>query len=164
MVRARGFTESETKLSALPFVLGAAANFCGGYARDAAVRRWGAKWGPRVVGVAGLLTASISAAAALLSAGKYVALAWLALCYGGITFQQPSVWATCVDIGKGHAGAVSGCMNTAGAVGGLASSFIFGYLVQSTGSYDAVLLSMAGILVLGAVLWLRTDATETFGE
>ncbi len=164
MVRARGFSESETKLSALPFLLGAAANFCGGYARDAAVRRWGAKWGPRAVGVAGLLTASISAAAALFSVGRYASLAWLALCYGGITFQQPSVWATCVEIGKRHAGAVSGCMNTAGALGGLASSFIFGYLVQSTGSYDAVLLSMAGILILGAALWLRTDATERFGD
>jgi hypothetical protein len=27
--------------------------------------------------------------------------------------------------------------------------------------YDAVLLSMAGVLILGAVLWIRTDATET---
>jgi hypothetical protein len=33
-------------------------------------------------------------------------------------------------------------------------------LVQSTGSYDAVLLSMAGALILGAVLWFRIDATE----
>jgi hypothetical protein len=51
-------------------------------------------------------------------------------------------------------------MNTAGAIGGLLSSLIFGYLVQSTGSYADVLLSMAGALILGAALWLRTDATE----
>jgi nitrate/nitrite transporter NarK len=55
-------------------------------------------------------------------------------------------------------------MNTAGAVGGLVSSLIFGHLVQSTGSYDAVLLSMAGMLILGAGLWLRTDATETLAS
>ena len=53
MMRARGFTESETKLSALPFVLGAIANLSGGYVRDAAVRRWGLKWGTRVVGIGG---------------------------------------------------------------------------------------------------------------
>jgi len=164
MMRARGFTEGETKLSALPFVLGALANVTGGYARDAAARRWGPKWGARVVGIAGLATASASAFAALISMNKYIALAWLALCYGGITFQQPTVWATCVDIGKRYAGAVAGCMNTAGAVGGLVSSLIFGYLVQSTGSYDAVLLSMAAILILGAGLWLRTDATETLAS
>jgi MFS transporter, ACS family, glucarate transporter len=164
MIRARGFTEGETKLSALPFVFGAMANLTGGYARDAAVRRWAPKWGARVVGIAGLVTASVSAFAAFSSVNNYVALAWLALCYAGITFQQPTVFATCAEIGKRYTGAVAGCMNTAGAVGGLLSSLIFGYLVQSTGSYDTVLLSMAGALFLGAALWLRTDATETLAS
>jgi ACS family glucarate transporter-like MFS transporter len=164
MVRARGFTEGETKLSALPFVFGAMANLTGGFARDAAGRRWGLKWGARVVGIAGLVTASLSAFAAFSSVNNYVALAWLALCYGGITFQQPAVFATCAEIGKRYTGAVTGCMNTASAVGGLLSSLIFGYLVQSTGSYDAVLLSMAGVLILGAALWLRIDATETLAS
>jgi MFS transporter, ACS family, glucarate transporter len=160
MARARGFTEGETKLSALPFVFGAIANLTGGFTRDAAGRRWGLKWGARVIGIAGLITASLSAFAAFSSVNNYVALAWLALCYGGITFQQPAVFATCVEIGKRYTGAVTGCMNTAAAVGGLLSSLIFGYLVQTTGSYDAVLLSMAGVLILGAALWLRIDATE----
>lgn len=164
MVRARGFTEGETKLSALPFVFGALANLTGGFARDAAGRRWGLKWGARVVGISGLVTACVAAFAAFSSVNNYVALAWLALCYGGITFQQPAVFATCVEIGKRYTGAVTGCMNTASAVGGLLSSLIFGYLVQSTGSYDAVLLSMAGVLILGAALWLRTDATETLAS
>jgi MFS transporter, ACS family, glucarate transporter len=161
MMRARGFTESETKLSALPFVVGAIANLTGGYARDAAVRRWGLKWGARVVGVGGALTASVSAFGAFSSVNKYVALASLALCYGGIAFQQPTTFATCAEIGKRYTGAVVGCMNTAAAVGGLISSLIFGYLVQSTGSFDVVLLSMVGALILGAALWLRIDATET---
>jgi len=161
MMRARGFTESETKLSALPFVLGAIANLTGGYARDAAVRRWGLKWGARVVGIAGLVTASASAFAAFSSGNKYVALAWLALCYGGLALGQPTVFAACVEIGEQYTGAVAGCMNTAAAAGGLLSSVMFGYLVQSTGSYDAVLLSMAGALILAAALWLRVDATET---
>ncbi len=164
MVRARGFTEGETKLSALPFVFGAMANLTGGFARDAAGRRWGLKWGARVVGISGLLTASVAACAAFFSVNNYLALAWLALCYGGITFQQPAVFATCVEIGKRYTGAVTGCMNTASAVGGLLSSLIFGYLVQSTGGYDAVLLSMVGVLILGAALWLRTDATETLAS
>jgi sugar phosphate permease len=161
MMRARGFTENETKLSALPFVLGALANVTGGFARDAAVRRWGARWGPRVVSIFGLFTSSVSAFAALFSANKYVALAWLALSYGGMTFQQPTIWATCVDIGKRNAGAVAGCMNTAAALGGLLSSLVFGYLIQRSGNYDEVLLSMSGALIISAGLWLRIDATET---
>jgi ACS family glucarate transporter-like MFS transporter len=161
MMRARGFTENETKLSALPFVVGAIANLSGGYARDAAIRRRGLKWGSRLVGIGGALTASLSLLAAFSSVNKYQALAWLTLCYGGIAFQQPTVFATCTEIGKRYTGAVTGCMNTAGAVGGILSSLVFGYLIQRTGSYDAVLLSMSGVLILGAVLWLRIDATET---
>jgi sugar phosphate permease len=164
MMRERGFTEGETKFSALPFVLGGITNLAGGYARDAAIRRWGAKVGPRVIAVTGILVASISAYSAFASANRYIALAWLALCYAGITFQQPTVWATCVEIGQRYAGAVAGCMNTAGALGGLSSSLIFGYLVQRSGNYNTVLLSMAGTLILGAALWFCTDATEALAS
>lgn len=164
MMRARGFSEGETRLSALPFVLGALANLSGGYARDAAVLRWGAKVGPRVVGIAGLAIASMSAFAALISVNRYWGLTWLALCYGAMAFQQPTVFPVSVDVGARYSGAVAGCVNTAGAAGGLASSLIFGILIQRTGSYDAVLLSMAVILMLGAGLWLRVDATETLAS
>jgi len=161
MMRARGFSEGETKLSTLPFVLGAAGNLTGGFARDAAIRRWGPKSGPRIICLVGLVTAAAAAVAALVTPNSYAALGWLALCYGGITFQQPTVWATCVDIGKRHAGAVAGCMNTAGNLGGVASSLIFGSIVQRSGSYDAVLASMAALLLVGAALWLRIDPTES---
>jgi MFS transporter, ACS family, glucarate transporter len=163
MVRARGFTEGQTMLSALPFLVGAAANLTGGYARDVAVRRWGPLWGPRRVGLSGLFVAAGAVLSALVSTDRYLVLASLALCYGGMAFQQPTLWATCIDIGKRHAGAVSGCLNTAAAIGGLASSLIFGYLVQRYGNYDAVFLSMAAALIVGAGLWLRIDATETLG-
>jgi sugar phosphate permease len=161
LMRERGFSENETQLSALPFLLGMAANFSGGYARDAAVRRWGARAGPRAIGVLGLATAALAAFAALRSASGYGAIAWLALCYGGITFQQPVMFSTCVDIGRRNSGAVVGCMNTAGALGGLLSSLVFGTLVQRFGSYDAVLLSMVFLLGIGAILWLAIDATAT---
>jgi sugar phosphate permease len=160
MVQERGFTEAETKLSALPFVLGAITNLAGGYARDAAVGRWGATVGPRVIAMTGIIAAALSVYGAFMSANRYVALAWLALCYAGITFQQPTVFTTCVEIGQRYAGAVAGCMNTAAALGGLSSSLLFGYMIQRSGSYDPVLLSMAGMLVIGAVLWLRIDARE----
>jgi MFS transporter, ACS family, glucarate transporter len=164
MMHERGFTEGGTQLSALPFVFGAMANLAGGYARDAAVRRWGLKSGTRAVGITGLATAAVSVFAAFSSINNYVSLGWLALCYAGITFQQPTVFATCVEIGKRYTGAVAGSMNTAGAIGGLLSSLVFGYLVERTRSYDAVLLSMAAALILGSALWLRIDATETLAS
>ena len=160
MMRARGFSEGETKLSALPFIVGAASSLLGGAARDGALERWGPTRGPRYVCQLGLSIAAGAALAALWCPNKHGALALLALCYGGITFQQPTVLSTCVDIGKRYAGAVVGCMNSAAALGGLLSSGIFGVLVQRTGNYDGVLYSMAAALFLGAVLWLLIDAAQ----
>jgi ACS family glucarate transporter-like MFS transporter len=163
LVRARGFTEKELNFSALPFVIGGVANFAGGLARDAAVKRWGLKWGQRSIGLIGLVGSAACVLAALMSANKYSALIWLALCYSGITFQQTAVFATCVDIGKGYAGAITGCMNTAANLGGLTSSVLFGFIVQRTGSYNIPLVTMVAILLMGASLWLKVDATETLG-
>lgn len=160
MVRARGFTEEETKLAALPFLVGACGNAIGGISRDIAVRRFGATWGPRIICCAGLGGASLCALAAFLTSNRYLALGWLGLCYGATTFQQPTNWATCVEIGRRYAGSVAGCMNTAGALGGLSSAMIFGYLVTQTGSYDSVLVSIVIVLGVGALLWARVDATE----
>ncbi len=164
LVRARGFTEGQTRLSALPFIVGMIANLTGGLARDAAMRRWGATWGARSVGLAGLAVAAAAALAALASRSGFAALAWLALCYAGITFQQPTVFTTCIDIGRQYSGAVAGCMNTAGAVGGLVSSFVFGYLIQRFHGYDAVLMSIAAVLLLGSLMWFLIDSTETLAS
>ena len=160
LVRERHFTESQTQWSALPFVIGMLANLAGGFGRDAAARRFGPTWGPRAVGLSGLGVAAAAAFAALLSPSGYSALAWLAVCYAGITFQQPTIFSTCVDIGRHYSGAVAGCMNTAGAVGGLVSSAVFGYLILHFHGYVAVLFSMGAVLGLGAALWLLIDATE----
>jgi MFS family permease len=90
LVRARGFTETELRHSALPFVLAGVGNLVGG-----------------------LTAAAASVLVATATANKYAAVVWLGLCYSAITFQQPSLWAVCVDIGRRYAGAVAGCMNTA---------------------------------------------------
>lgn len=160
MLRDRGFSERETQLSALPFVLAAATSLAGGFARDAALRRWGQTRGPRFVCQFGLTVSAASAAAAIVCPERHWALGFLALCYGSITFQQPAVLSACVDIGKRYAGAVVGCINSAAALGGLLSSAAFGYLIQRWGNYDAVLGSMAGALLAGAALWSLVDAAR----
>jgi MFS transporter, ACS family, glucarate transporter len=160
LVRARGFSERGLMFSTFPFILGGAANFCGGLISDVAARRWGAKWGRRIVGVVGLASASGFLFAAVLTADKYLTLLWLALCYSAITFQQPTVWAICITLGKHFAGSVSGCMNTAANLGAVVSMATFGYLVERFGSYDLPLMIMAVLLLVATALWLRIDATE----
>jgi len=160
LVKGRGYSENDLLLSTLPFLVGAVANCCGGIASNALVRRIGLKWGRRAIGLAGLGCAMLSTVAVLVTEQRFLALIFLSLIYGGITFQQPIVFAVCLDIGGKYAGAVTGAMNTAAQIGSVISSVMFGYLVNRYGNYNAPFIPMAILLFLGVLLWFKIDATK----
>jgi MFS transporter, ACS family, glucarate transporter len=160
LVKGRGFSEKQLLFSTLPFIFGACGNASGGFVSDALVRRWGLKWGRRVVGMLGAGASALSLIAAILTPNKSLVLVFLALTYMGVTFVQPTAFAVCIDIARKYAGAVSGAMNTAAQIGAFVCSIVFGYLVKVTGSYEIPLLPMVLMLVLSALLWLRIDPTE----
>ena len=160
LVKGRGFTEGSLVFSALPYVVAAFANVTGGAASDALVRRLGPKRGRRSIGIAGLGTAGLCTIAVMLTSNQLLTIVLLSLVYGAITFQQSGVFGVCLDIGRKHAGSVVGLMNTSAQAGGLVASVAYGYIVERFGSYDAPFVPMAGLLFLGALLWLKIDASE----
>jgi MFS family permease len=159
LVKGRGFSEENLLLSALPYAVAACANLGGGVASDALVRRMGLRKGRRALGVAALTAAGLLTIAAMLTRRQMLTVFLLSLVYGAITFQQSSMVGVCLDIGKKHAGAMNGLMNTSSQVGGLLGSVAYGYIVERFHSYDAPFAPMAGLLFLGAVLWLKIDAS-----
>jgi len=48
-------------------------------------------------------------------------------------------------------------MNMCGTLGASASSIVFGYLVGSTGNYNAPFVPMIVLLCVGSILWLKMD-------
>jgi MFS family permease len=160
LVRGRGFTEKELLFSTLVYLFGAAGNVGGGWATDAGARRFGLTRGRRYAGISGLGVGSVCLLIAATATNRYLGLTMLGLAFFGISFEQPSEWATCVDVGGRYAGAVSGCMNTAANLGGVVSSAAFGYLVKATNSYELPLIVMSAVLAIGALLWLRINAEE----
>ncbi len=160
LVKGRGFREETLLLSALPYLVGACANVAGGAGSDALVRRLGLKRGRRMLGVASLATAGLFTVAAMLTHQQILTVLFLTLVYGAITFQQSGVFGVCLDIGKKHAGAVVGMMNTSAQLGGLLGSVAYGYIVTRFGSYDAPFVPMAAFLFIGALLWLKIDASQ----
>jgi ACS family glucarate transporter-like MFS transporter len=160
LVKGRGFSEVNLMLSSLPYVVGAAGNLLGGFASDWLSRLFGLKAGRRTVGVVGLGVAMLSLIATLMTANNTLALVFLSLVYGGMTFQQPNVSAVCLDIGGRHAGAILGFMNSAANAAGALSSVIFGYLVAHFDSYTIPLIPMVLALGVGTVLWLTVDPTR----
>jgi ACS family glucarate transporter-like MFS transporter len=163
LVKGRGFSEESLWLSALPYVVAACTNLAGGVASDALVRRLGSKRGRRILGAASLAGAGLFTVAAMVTRQQILTVILLALVYGAITFQQSGVFGVCLDIGRKNAGAMVGLMNTSSQVGGLVGSVAYGYIVARFGSYDAPFVPMAALLFLGALLWLKVDASQELG-
>lgn len=165
LVKGRGFRESDLWLSSLPYLVGAASNYIGGLSSDRVVGKMGLKRGRRLIGVLGLGAAASFIAATMVTTSGGWALAFLSLAYGGLTFQQPNAFAVGMDLGRRRAGAVLGFMNSAAQVGAFVSSVVFGYLVQRTGNYNAPMIPIILMLLIGTFLWSRVDATnEIFAE
>jgi len=160
LVKGRGFSETGLMLSALPYVVAALANLTGGAVSDALVRKLGPTWGRRTLGVCALGIAGVFTLAAMLSQAQLLTVIFLTVVYGGITFQQSGVFGVCLDIGKKNAGAMVGLMNASAQVGGLVGAVAYGYIVEHFGNYDAPFVPMAALLFLGALLWLKVDASE----
>jgi hypothetical protein len=40
---------------------------------------------------------------------------------------------------------------------------LYGYIVERAGSYDAPFVPMAAVLAIGALLWLKVDASREVG-
>ena len=163
LVKGRGFSEGSLLLSALPFVVAVGANLAGGAASDALARRLGPRRGRRLIGAGSLTAAAAFTVAAMLTQHQVLTVVFLALTYGAITFQQSGVFGVCLDIGGPRAGAMVGLMNTVAQIGGLVGSVLYGYIVERSGSYDAPFIPMAALLLIGALLWARVDASKELG-
>lgn len=163
LVKGRGYSEAALVLSSLPYLLGAAAGFSGGFVSDWLVRRFGLKAGRRALGAFGLGMAAVFMTAAVLTRDNMWALIFLSFSYTGILLQQPNVGAVVLDIGKRNAGGVFGFLNTAANAASSVSSLVFGYMVQHYGNYEVPFVPMILALIVGAFLWIRIDpAKELF--
>jgi predicted MFS family arabinose efflux permease len=160
LVKGRGFSEEGLLLSALPYAVAACSNLLGGAVSDALVRRFGRTKGRRGLGVICLTAAGMLVLGAMITHGQIHTVVLLSAAYGAITFQQSGAFSVCLDISRQTAGAMSGLFNTACYLGGLVSSVAFGYIVDRFGSYDGPFVPMAVLLFLGAMAWLRIDASQ----
>lgn len=160
LVKSRGFTEVALVLTSLTYVVGATANGLGGFVGDWMVKRHGLRTARRLLGIVGLGAAALFLTATIYAPSGKLALVFLSLAYGGILFQQPTLCAVCLDVGRKHAGALFGFMNTAASAASALSTITFGYLVSYSGNYNTPFIPMVVLLGLGALLWLQVDPTR----
>jgi MFS transporter, ACS family, glucarate transporter len=158
----RHFSTAERQMFVmLPFFLGALGCFTGGLASDMLSKRYGLRFGRRIVGITGM---GLSGLVILLAAstGDNATAAWLlAFGMGFKDLTLPVAFAVCVDIGGSRAGMVSGAMNMIGQLGAVFLGVLFGYIVQgSGGNYDAPLYLIGVLLLVGCGLWFAIDPEQ----
>ncbi|MBP5506567.1 MAG: MFS transporter [Prevotella sp.] len=156
----RGFAKSElTYAVAVPFVMSMVGNITGGYLTDRLSKRYGVSIGRKALGSTSLAVSAVCMFLAAFIPGKMAVFLFLSLCFGIFDLMLPSAWALCIDLGKHHAGTISGAMNTAGNIGGFFCGIIFGMLVESSGNYNLPLYMIAAMLLVSAVLFafIRPD-------
>jgi len=74
-------------------------------------------------------------------------------------FAISPIWTATMDIAPAYAGSASALMNAAGAVAGILSPVVFGWILDRTGSWTMPFTISLGLLLLGAVMtcWFRPD-------
>ena len=150
----RGFEKSElTYAVAVPFIMSMIGNISGGYLTDRLTEKYGIKIGRKALGTSSLAISAVCMFLAAFIPGKMAVFVFLSLCFGVFDLMLPSAWALCIDLGKQHAGTISGAMNTAGNIGGFCCGILFGELVQSSGNYNLPLYMIAAMLIISAVLF-----------
>ena len=161
MIRSAHFSERQMGFyAALPFLCGIVGNLAGGVVSDSFVKRYGLKFGRRVVLSSALIVGSGMLMGMSLVSGKTAVVALACLGFGTTDLMLPSAWSLCLDIGGEFAGTVSGVMNTAGQFGGALCTVLFGYLIRMTGSYKKPLWLVASMVLLAALIFARVDASK----
>lgn len=161
----RGFAKSElTYAVAVPFIMSMIGNISGGYLTDRLTKKYGLKIGRKALGSTSLAVSAVCMFLAAFIPGKMAVFVFLSLCFGIFDLMLPSAWALCIDLGKQHAGTISGAMNTAGNLGGFFCGILFGQLVQSSGNYNLPLYMIAGMLIISAALFALINPTKSIVE
>lgn len=166
LVDARGFTILKMGIFAsIPLLAGTLGDTLGGWLSDQIWKRTGrANFSRRVVGMAGLIVAACFMIPGAMTASAPLAVTFLAASLFGLEMAVGVYWAVCLDIGDEYAGTVASMMNCFGNIGSILSPFVFGVIVQRTGSWTYPFLVAAAILVVGALLWLLIRPGQTVAE
>ncbi|MBM3878794.1 MAG: MFS transporter [Verrucomicrobia bacterium] len=140
--------------AAIPLLAGGVGNLLAGGWVDRIYRR--GHWTrsrrlPAMVGF-GLAACGLLLSRQMDSAGAEVACLGLAIL--GADMTLPPSWSLCVDIGRTHAGAVSGTMNMAGNLGSFVTALAFPYLLVWTGGPGAFFYAGATLNLAAIGLWL----------
>jgi len=145
--------------ASFPFLLGIGSNLIGGMLCDRLGVRFGLRSASRAM-TFGCLAVSAALLLSMSLAGGHIAVIVLSsVSFAVMDLMLPAAWAMCMSIGGPHGGLATGVMNTAGQVGGVLCTLVFGYIVGASGNYELPLQVVALMVFIAAVVFSRVDCT-----
>jgi MFS transporter, ACS family, glucarate transporter len=143
-------------LAAVPALGSALGAGAGGAIASACMRRYGTRWGLRIVPLVGLPLGGVLLVLATSAVSAYAAAAALALCFAAIELTEGCYWAAVMNVARSDAMAAGGILNTGGNGGGLVATPIVAYF-SGHHAWDLPFLLGAGLAGVAALLWLIAD-------
>lgn len=146
--------------ASFPFLLGICGNLLGGVLSDRLVQRYGMASAYRRVTATCLTAAAMLLVLLGLVHGLVAVVATSTLCFGVMDLMLPAAWAMCLTLGGNCGGTATAVMNTAGNLGGLLCTVVFGYVIHATGNYNLPLFGIAAVVLISAALFSQVDCTR----
>ena len=160
LIRVLGFSElSGGLLAGLPFLCAGAANLAGGWLTDMLAKTRGLRTARCHLGFASFFTGALLTFASTLVPQPIAKAILLAVALGSVDLALSACWAVCLDIGRAHAGVVTGCMNTFSNLGGVLTPLVVAYAVEQWQSWTFPFYVTAVVYAAGALAWLAIDPT-----
>jgi MFS transporter, ACS family, glucarate transporter len=150
--------------SGLPLLTAVLGDLFGGAATDWAARRFGLRVGRAGVAGVGNAIAGVAMLSATIVPHPVAAIGLISLAVTATMATLGATWGTCLDIGGRHVGVVSAAMNTAGQVGSFSTPLAVTWLLAHFGDWNAPVLAIGGIFLLGAACWFLIDPRERLFE
>lgn len=149
--------------SAAVFLGGVIGDTFGGVMSDRILQRTGDRVAARRnMIVIGMLGGFVFLLPVILVNDINVAAFSLAAAFFFIELVVGPIWAVPMDIAPKYSGSASGMMNLGFGVAGIISPFVFGYLVDRTGSWTLPFAGSVGLLLVGAALAFRMHPDKPF--
>ena len=141
-------------LGSLPLFLGMTGDVVGGWLTDTIYHRTGnARLARRAVAAPSFILAGAFIIPAALTSDTVISILCLAASFFSLEMVIGPAWAVPMDVGGQFSGTVTGIMNMIGAFAASLTALIYGYLFGK-GLWVAPFLVSAGVMALGALIWI----------
>ena len=158
----RGFDLKQVALFAtLPLLAGVVGDTLGGVTSDFLYKKThNLKLARRALLVVGLVGALVFILPAVYAHAAVTAVYLLTASFFFLELTNAVLWSLPIDIAGKYAGTAGGMMNTGFGIAGIVSPVVFGFLIDTTGSYEVPFVITAVLLLIGAVAALFIDPTK----